>query len=626
MHSAELQNMLSDEIFGITQNISKECLILADFEGNIVLANKKAKAVLCLDEQNYQGSSCFELFSFSYAEDLTPLDRNGLPFIATLETDKTVEDSVIGIEIGEKPLIWISVSSRMIEISGTKYAIIGFFDVTETIRKSQKLQTRKNQLDQLLASIDDMVFEVSVTGEILNCWTNDEDQLFYDPTMFLGKNLEVIFPNKLGRSFVSLIRDSLRENKSLSMEYQSPLEDNSERWYRMQVRPVYYSKQKAAVIITDISNRMKIEDEVRVNEQKFNQAFLHSGLGMALVGTDGRCIEVNNTLTKILGYDVSEMSRMKCSDYTHPDDLPYIEENMNKLKTLETESYTIKKRYIHKDGRFIWCLQTMSAVFDQHGTPIFYIAQIQDITQYRKYVEELQRNNRQLEIATIDLETKVRQLEEFNQIVAHNLRGPAGNIQMLVAEIEHADNETDRKEYLELLQCSSDGLIEIMQELIEILEVRGSKSLPMERCGFEQIYRKTIQQFSAEIHTKGAVIEADFEVPAISYSRIYLESIMYNLIGNALKYTVPGRKPQITIRSYASEGKCGFSVKDNGIGIDLDRYGMHVFKFRKTFHSGYDSKGIGLFMTRHQIESLGGRIYVVSEPDKGSTFYVQFDK
>ncbi|MPT35705.1 MAG: histidine kinase, partial [Flavobacterium sp.] len=60
-------------------------------------------------------------------------------------------------------------------------------------------------------------------------------------------------------------------------------------------------------------------------------------------------------------------------------------------------------------------------------------------------------------------------------------------------------------------------------------------------------------------------------------------------------------------------------------GIDLERHGAHIFKFRKTFHTGYDSKGIGLFMTRHQIESLGGRIYVESEPDKGSTFYIQFN-
>ncbi|THF53304.1 PAS domain S-box protein [Flavobacterium supellecticarium] len=625
MHSAKLQNMWNDALLNNMQRIGKEGVFIVDFEGNIVRANKNALVAFGLDEKIYQGRSCFELFRLSYDEDSTPLDKKELPFSVTLQYGKTIENKLLGVAIEMKPLTWLSVSTQMMPISDLKYVIISFFDVTEIVTKSQKLEKRKNQLDALLASIDDMIFEVSATGVILNCWTNDKDQLFYEPSLFLGKNLEALFPGELGCSFVALIKDSLSQNKSLSMDYQSPVQTNSGLWYRMQARPIYSSKSKVAVIITDITNRMKIEEEVRINEQKFNQAFLHSGLGMALVDTEGHCIDVNKTLIKMLGYDLSEMARMSCCEYTHPDDLLLVEENIKKLKSLESESFTIKKRYIHKEGHYIWCLLTMSTVFNQQGSPVFFIAQVQDITLYSKYVQTLQRNNRQLEIATIDLETKLRQLEEFNQIVAHNLRGPAGNIQMLVAEIEHADNEADRKECLQLLQSSSDGLIAIMEELIEILEVRGSKSLPFEECNFERLYKKTIQQFSAEIYAKSAVIETNFEINAISYSRIYLESILHNLIGNALKYTIPGRKPHIYIRSYVEEGKSCLSVSDNGVGIDLERHGTHIFKFRKTFHTGYDSKGIGLFMTRHQIESLGGRMYVESEPDKGSTFYIQFN-
>ncbi|WP_347069260.1 PAS domain S-box protein [Flavobacterium sp. WV_118_3] len=625
MHSAKLQNMWNDALLNNMQRIGKEGVFIVDFEGNIVRANKNALVAFGLDEEICQGISCFELFRLSYDEDRTPLDKKELPFSITLQYGKTIENQLLGVTIDMKPLIWLSVSTQIIPISDLKYVMISFFDVTEIVTKSQKLEKRKNQLDALLASIDDMIFEVSATGVILNCWTNDKDQLFYEPSLFLGKNLETLFPGELGCSFVALIKDSLSQNKSLSMDYQSPVQTNSGLWYRMQARPIYSSKSKVAVIITDITNRMKIEEEVRINEQKFNQAFLHSGLGMALVDTEGHCIDVNKTLTKMLGYDLSEMTRMSCCEYTHPDDMLLVEENIKKLKSLESASFTIKKRYIHKEGHYIWCLLTMSTVFNQQGSPVFFIAQVQDITLYSKYVQTLQRNNRQLEIATIDLETKLRQLEEFNQIVAHNLRGPAGNIQMLVAEIEHADNEADRKECLQLLQSSSDGLIAIMEELIEILEVRGSKSLPFEECNFERLYKKTIQQFSAEIYAKSAVIETNFEINAISYSRIYLESILHNLIGNALKYTIPGRKPHIYIRSYVEEGKSCLSVCDNGVGIDLERHGAHIFKFRKTFHTGYDSKGIGLFMTRHQIESLGGRIYVESEPDKGSTFYIQFN-
>ncbi|HEX8377653.1 MAG TPA: ATP-binding protein [Pedobacter sp.] len=113
-------------------------------------------------------------------------------------------------------------------------------------------------------------------------------------------------------------------------------------------------------------------------------------------------------------------------------------------------------------------------------------------------------------------------------------------------------------------------------------------------------------------------------VDTIDYPVIYLESILYNLISNAIKYRRKSVKSVIKIKTYFEENRTVLEVSDNGLGIDLKRYGSQVFQLNKVFHSGYDSKGLGLFILKNQVETLGGKITVTSEPNQGATFKVFF--
>jgi signal transduction histidine kinase len=315
---------------------------------------------------------------------------------------------------------------------------------------------------------------------------------------------------------------------------------------------------------------------------------------------------------------------MTFHEFTHPEDLDRDADNYRRLIQKELDHYTIEKRYRHKKGYYIWCLLSVSMVWNNDGSPYFGIAQVQDISAIKTMIGALEQQNAQLELTTLDLENKISQLEEFNQIVAHNLRSPAGNIQMLIGEMEHAATEADKQEYFDLLKRSSNALIETLQDLIDILEVRLNKSLPFENCHFEQILQKVTPLLSGEIQEKHAEIETRFELESISYPKVYLESILYNLLSNSLKYGDTGRTPRILLHSFEKEGNRYLCVKDNGLGIDLDRYGVQMFKFRKIFHRGFDSKGVGLFMTRNQIETLGGKITVESTPGEGTLFTIKF--
>jgi len=123
----------------------------------------------------------------------------------------------------------------------------------------------------------------------------------------------------------------------------------------------------------------------------------------------------------------------------------------------------------------------------------------------------------------------------------------------------------------------------------------------------------------------GATVTTDFsKASSVVYPVIYIESIVLNLLSNALKYYSPDRKPLIHFETWRDENQVLMRVKDNGLGIDLDRYGHQVFKLRKTFHRHPESRGVGLFMIRNQIEAMGGEITVMSDVDIGTTFSINF--
>jgi signal transduction histidine kinase len=110
----------------------------------------------------------------------------------------------------------------------------------------------------------------------------------------------------------------------------------------------------------------------------------------------------------------------------------------------------------------------------------------------------------------------------------------------------------------------------------------------------------------------------------MKFPKMYLESIFYNMISNALKYSKADVPPVINISSRAVDDKIIITFADNGLGIDMKRHANNIFKLNHTFHTGFDSKGIGLFMTKTQIETFGGKISVESEPNVGTTFTIVF--
>ncbi|GAA4174289.1 PAS domain S-box protein [Sphingobacterium ginsenosidimutans] len=606
-----------------TQRSGLEGLITTSEDGTILHLNARACELLALDENGAKGKKLHELITFYSSDDASALSPERPPFQIAFNTNQIHQETILGIAI-EGSFRWFVFQITPFTEENKPHLLLSFIDVSKLVNQNQALKDKQHELQLLVASLNDLVFEVSDMGVFKNYWTNDPSLLFYPPEEFLNKSLIELFPADLAIPTIQLIQNSLKLDREFKMEFQSPSEKHKDRWYSLQIKPIHRTQNRVALVISDITKQVESTEKIRFNEHKFNQAFHFSGLGIALTNLDGSCIESNNTLTKIVGYTQEEMSKMKFTQKTHPDDIERDTELRKKLIQGEIDSFTVQKRFRHKLGHFVWCSVTMAAVFDSTNTPLFLISQIQDISESKKNIEILKQQKIESDLVKIDLETKVRQLEEFANILAHNLKGPLSNMPMLIDELKISKDEKVKADFLDLLKISSEQLTETLHDLGDILELRSNKSLVFENCNFLDVYLKVKQQYIQEIQLKNAMISVEFNVKHIHYPKIYLESILSNLISNSLRFTAPGKAPHIEISTSMVEDGTLLTVKDNGLGINLPKYKSQLFMFKKVFHRGFESKGIGLFLTRYQVESLGGKIDVQSEPNEGSVFSVKF--
>jgi PAS domain S-box-containing protein len=438
---------------------------------------------------------------------------------------------------------------------------------------------------------------------------------------------------------IKLYERAENERKEVSMIEKLTSKTGVVSYHLRLLRPLFFDNGQLDMIVAygiDITELILVQEALKTSMDTFANAFHNSGIGMALISPSGHWLDVNKILCHISGYTREELMEKSLTEITFPED-KFIEDSLTrKLFTKKDNTYTVEKRYITKQQKIITASQTVSLVWNGDGTPKFYIAQIIDITEKKELERTLQRKNVMLEATRDSLVNKVNQLEDLNRIIAHNLRGPANNIKMLAVSLNNRYKEgalTDDAvtneifsvaESMEFLLDSSESLLNNLETLLEITQIQLNQKIPHNDCNLDNIINDIVKQLQGIIFEKDAVIIRDFEVKVIHYPKIYLESIVYNLISNALKYSRKDIKPEIIVSTRKVNDRIQLVVKDNGLGIDMEKYGNKVFKLNQIFHIGFDSKGVGLYITKTQIESLGGTIDVKSKVNEGCEFTIVF--
>lgn len=256
------------------------------------------------------------------------------------------------------------------------------------------------------------------------------------------------------------------------------------------------------------------------------------------------------------------------------------------------------------------------------------IQQKEEIEALNNHLEELvETRTKELGIAVDNLLSQNQDLQQFSYIISHNLRSPVARILGLVnildgKYIQNTPNEI----IINYLVSTTNTLDTVIKDLTQILAIRNSLDKTKEIVNLKEVtdlvkehLQNEIQLTSTEIITNFSVVEEMFSVKS------YVQSIIYNLLSNAIKYHSHKRTPQITVKTTISENYACFAVEDNGIGIDLEQTDSYkIFGLYQRMNTVTEGKGLGLYLVKTQIESLGGKIKVKSKLDVGSTFEVYF--
>ncbi len=237
-----------------------------------------------------------------------------------------------------------------------------------------------------------------------------------------------------------------------------------------------------------------------------------------------------------------------------------------------------------------------------------------------------QKLQQELNLDTINkIEDQNSRLLNFAHIVSHNLRTHSGNFESLLEMTDDTENIDEKLEMISYLKKVSHGLSDTISHLNEIVDVQNNTETKLTTVNIHDYVENVIAIFKKDIDCNKVIINN--KVPktlSLQYNASYMDSILLNLISNGIKYRHEDRIPEITIETYTKNKKITLKVLDNGIGLDLSKYGKDLFGMYKTFHNNNDAKGIGLFITKNQVVALGGEIKVESEVNIGTSFSVHF--
>ena len=239
-----------------------------------------------------------------------------------------------------------------------------------------------------------------------------------------------------------------------------------------------------------------------------------------------------------------------------------------------------------------------------------------DIT--RRKQEEMEQQK-----ITHDLLQRNRDLEQFSYIVSHNIRAPLSNILGLNAALKIAGTKEEEKFLLEGIYQSAEILDNVIKDINYILQVNRTVFEEKESVDLNVVYDDVEAGIDDFIRLKGATIHKDFSaVNKIFTVKAYLLNIFYNIIVNALKYSRQDVPPEIHIWSEEKDNMLVLHFRDNGLGVDLEKYGSYMFGLYKRFHPHIQGKGMGLYIVRSQVQFLGGDITVSSVVGVGSEFII----
>lgn len=368
---------------------------------------------------------------------------------------------------------------------------------------------------------------------------------------------------------------------------------------------------------TNISERKLMEDAIHKSENNLRTVFENTEVGYILFNQFQNIISYNKPASIFALKEFNKEIHVGTNFSTYFPEImrEYLGKILEPVLKGETTSF---ERYIIHNGENHWYYVKFSPVFNKNQMVDGFIMSMENITERKKNDIAL---NKSLELVT----EQNKRLLNFSYIVSHNLRSHASNMISILNFLEKEKSEQEKASLMVHLKKVSQLLNETLFNLNEVVSIQKNLNTTIESLNLHEYINQTIAILNKEISAKDAIVEN--LVPTninINFNPAYLESVLLNFLTNALKYTYPSRQPQIQFKTKVNQNTVELMISDNGIGIDLKKYHDRIFGMYKTFHGNKDARGIGLFISKNQIDAMGGKVEIVSEPNIGTTFKITF--
>lgn len=595
---------------------SQELILTIEVDGTISFSNNAWKKKLGYNDVELIKMNFFDLLEKDSAKNCKS------HFMKVLEGDSiySVETILISKE-GHK--VFVDVNSSPLFLENKVIGVQCFLrDITSKKNAEIALKESEIRLEKVFESVQDVIYIISSDGKFVSLNSAFEKLSGYKIEDWIGRSFsEIVHPEDLPLAINSFKKVFNGEKVDV---YDLRLRRKDGEYRICELTPgtlEYNGKIVGSLGVTrDITERKEAEIKLRESEERFNLALKGANDGLWDWNLATNDVYFSPRWKGMLGYEDSELPNSfdTWMSLIHPEDIGLTLLTLDNYLTGKSADYQLEFRLKHKKGHYVDVLARGFLIKDKNDTNVRITGTHLDMT-------ELNVNKIQLQKLIDELSQKYNDLLQFNYIISHNLRTPVASILGLGSLLELSDNTEDEKEKIvNNIVLSTLKIDEVLRDLTNIISIRQPLSSKRITVRISEIVEGIVDMLKPEIEMSKVQIKLEIEESAETVCTIksYVESVLYNLISNAIKYSSSKRTPIIIIKSIHRNGELILTIEDNGIGIDLAKNGENLFGLYKRFNSDSEGRGLGLFMSKNQVEAIGGKITICSELDKGTTFTI----
>jgi PAS domain S-box-containing protein len=532
--------------------------------------------------------------------------------------EKKVFDTCFRIICKDGAIKYIKGDAQLIQdADGNPLRVIGInYDITDLKNAEASLLKSELKYRSLFESANDAIilFEAE-TETILEVNDKATEVYGFSKAEFMGMNQKHITKNiAKGEKMITL---ALQNENIVDFETQHYTKKGAIIDLLVGSSVIVYGGKTAILSINrDITERKKVEAALQKSEDNLQTVFENTDMGYILFNNEFKILNFNRPaqLFYLREDDRPINEGVFLFDYFPEDQAEPLRKTTQKV--LEGKKVEFERKVVNASGDEYWYHVIYSPVFNKEKKVENFVLSIEDITDRKKDQLEL--------FKSFDLVSEQnKRLLNFSYIVSHNLRSHTSNIKSILNLFGAENTESEQKVLLKHLEAVVGRLDETLYNLNDVVSIQRNVNLQIEPLILNDYVSKAEEVLEKQIAEKNAKIINQIDKGImVNYNPAYLESIAFNFLSNAIKYSSPDRQPVVTINAFYEETRLVLQFSDNGLGIDLKRNKDKLFGMYKTFHSNKDAKGLGLFISKNQIEAMGGKVEVESELGVGTQFKI----